>query len=173
MDRTLNLIVTVVYLLLFSSTSYGGKNEVHFKSLDMIKNVSALIPTYHRNLKLYKFRKLTQIATDRVIVEDSSWTKVSTSDVFPYNVDNNPLQLRRRGRSDSSDQLHLYLYKSQQTYIGSLIIRYSVSLLAWFIEVLVSRLNLNVKISSSRKYSRLRIKINVMENIRSFSVLRF
>ena len=71
--------------------------------------------------------QMVNCTSDRVIVEDGTWKDVpNPSNVICHIVDNNPLQVRSRG---SGDDLTLYLYKSQQTYVGTLIIRLSVSFL--------------------------------------------
>ena len=62
-------------------------------------------------------------------MDDESWrTNDDDNEVRSYIVDNNPLQLKTKLPSGNNDRFQVYFYKSRQTYIGTLVVRYKVRL---------------------------------------------
>ena len=68
------------------------------------------------------------LPADRIRVDDSSWIdNDDDNEVRTYTVDYNPLQLKTELPSGNNDRFQVYFYKSQHTYIGTLVVRYKVS----------------------------------------------
>ena len=138
--------LTLIICLLLVCITYGGKTENHFCRAGEVSSFGSGVKGQITN-KIQNWRNLKKInrlwnwplmtaISGSVIVEDSSWKEISSinpTKVLPYLVDNNPLQMRTRCQSGICDKLQIYFYKSAQTYIGTLIIRYSVS---YFISII-------------------------------------